>query len=106
MKLETEIKAFAQENGAALVGIASQERLVDAPPSANPNYMLPSARSIISFAIPLDRKIIRDFLSKKEWLALGADQKRTYRKLMIIADKLAALNSPVHNNWAATSLSR
>ncbi len=87
-KLEAEVKSIARENGAALVGIGSRERLVGAPPSVDPDYILPSARSIISFAIPLDRKIIRDFLSKKRWLAAGVDRKNIYQKLYTITDRL------------------
>lgn len=88
-KLEAEIKSIARENGAALVGIGSRERLAGAPPSVDPDYTLPPTRSIISIAIPLDRKLIRDFLSKKTWLGHGADRKRIYQKLYIIADRLA-----------------
>ena len=88
MKLETRIRAIARDNCAALVGIAPRERLTDAPPSAAPDYVLPSTHSIISFAIPLDRKIIRDYLGKREWLAHGADQKRIYQKLYNITDRL------------------
>jgi epoxyqueuosine reductase QueG len=88
MKLEAQIKALVLENGAALVGIAPRERLASAPPSADPDYLLPSTHSIISFAIPLDRKVIRNYLSKREWLAHGADQKRIYQKIYTIADRL------------------
>lgn len=87
--LETQIKAIARENGAALVGIAPKQRLMSAPPSADPNYVLPSTRSVISVAVPLDRNIIRDFLSKKEWLTHGADQKRIYQQLYTITDRLS-----------------
>jgi epoxyqueuosine reductase QueG len=88
MELSSQIKAIARENGAALVGIASRERLAEAPPSADPDYLLPSTRSIISLAIPLDRKIIRDYLSKRDWLAHGNDHKRIYRELYIITERL------------------
>ena len=87
-KLETEIKSIACENGAALVGIGSRERLAGAPPSVDPDYVLPSTRSIISIAIPMDRRRIRDFLSKKEWLVHGADRKNIYQKLYTITDHL------------------
>lgn len=87
-KLEAEIKAVARENGAALVGIGSRERLAGAPPSVDPDYVLPSARSVVSIAIPLDRKIIRDFLSKKTWLTAGDDRKSIYKKLYTITDRL------------------
>jgi Pyruvate/2-oxoacid:ferredoxin oxidoreductase delta subunit len=36
----------------------------------------------------LERKITRDYLAKKEWLAHGADQKRIYQKLYNITDRL------------------
>lgn len=88
-KLETEVKAIARESGAALVGIASRERLTGAPPSVDPSYVLPATRSVITVAIPLDRKLIRDFLSKKDWLAHGADRKRIYQTLYNITDGLA-----------------
>ena len=89
MSLETEIKAMARENGAVLVGIASRDRLDGAPPSADADYLMPSTRSVISVAIPVDRKVIRDFLSKKTWLDYGAEQKRIYQKLYTISDRLA-----------------
>ena len=87
-KLETEIKSIARENGAVLVGIGSRERLAGAPPSVDPDYVLLSTRSVISVAIPLDRRSIRDFLTKKEWLAHGADRKSIYQKLYNITDRL------------------
>ena len=89
MELAKEIKTIAQEYGAALVGIASRERLNSAPPSADPDYLLPTTRSVISFAVPHDRKIIRDYLSKKDWLSFGRDRKLQYQKLYTIADRLA-----------------
>ncbi|MEE8420144.1 MAG: hypothetical protein V3R92_01650, partial [Dehalococcoidales bacterium] len=90
MELSSQVKAIARESGAALVGIASRERLAEAPPSAHPDYLLPATRSVISFAIPLDRKIIRDYLAKKDWLAHGNDHKRLYRELYTIAERLVS----------------
>ena len=58
MTLEMEIKDIARESGAALVGIASRDKLVGAPLSADPSYLLPSTRSIISLAVPQDHRII------------------------------------------------
>jgi len=88
MELSSQVKAIARENGAALVGITSRERLIGAPPSADPDYLLPSTRSVISFVIPLDRKAIRDYLSKRDWLTHGADHKRIYWELYNIAERL------------------
>ncbi len=88
MESGSEIKAIARESGAALVGIAARERLAGAPPSADPDYLLPSTRSVISFAIPLDRKIIRDYLGKRDWLSHGEDHKRIYRELYTVSERL------------------
>ncbi|MFC1915666.1 hypothetical protein ACFLW4_03110, partial [Chloroflexota bacterium] len=88
MELSSQVKAIARESGAALVGIATRERLAAAPPSAHPDYLLPSTRSIISFVIPLDRNVIRDYLSKRDWLSHGNDHKRIYRNLYNVAEHL------------------
>lgn len=88
MTLEMEVKAIACENGAALVGIASRDRLIGAPASADPDYLLPSTHSVISVAIPLDRRVTRDYFSKRHWLGHGADQKRIYQTLYTITDRL------------------
>jgi len=88
-QLESQIKAIARESGAALVGIASRERLYGAPPSADPDYLLPPTRSIISFVLPLDRKLIRKYLTKEDWHSHGAYYKLTYKRIFTIADRLA-----------------
>jgi len=88
VELEAQVRALAQETGAVLFGIASRERLFDAPPSADPDYLLPSTRSVISFAIPLNRKVIREYLGKRDWLSYGAEHKRIYRKLYTIGERL------------------
>ena len=63
LSLEDKIKEVAKEAGAALVGIASKDRLVGNECS-DPTYYLPSAESVIGFAIPLDKEIIRNYLKK------------------------------------------
>jgi len=85
-ELEEQIKNIAREQGAALVGIASHKRLADAPPSGDPCYLLSSARSIISFAIPFDRVKLRGFFSKKDWLSWGIDKKENTQYLYMISD--------------------
>lgn len=87
-QLENQIKNIAQESGAALVGIASRERLRDAPPSGDPDYLLPTTRSIVSFAVPLDGKAIRAFLGKTDWLSHCHDRKSAVQKLYGIGDRL------------------
>ena len=87
-RLENQIKSIAGERGAKLVGIASKQRLYDAPPSGNPDYLLPSTQSIISFAVTLDKKVIRDFISKKDWLSHCEERKQVARSLYNISDRL------------------
>ena len=86
--LENKIKEIARENGAAITGIAFKERLYDSPPSGNPDFLLPSAQSIISFAIPLDKKIMRDFISKRDWLSHNEERKQLAMSLYTIGDRL------------------
>ena len=87
-RTEDIIKQIATENGAALVGIAPRDRLKDAPPSGDAGYVLPATRSVISFAVPLDREMTRDFLSKKDWLSNCADRKRVSQTLYRVTDAI------------------
>ena len=86
--IKDKIKNIAKENGAALVGIASRKRLSDGPPSADPEYVLKNARSVISMAVPLDKKSSRDFLNKKDWLSHCAERKRVAQVLYGIYDRI------------------
>jgi epoxyqueuosine reductase len=107
-ELEKHLKSIALECGANLVGIASRDRLLGCPPSGNPNYLLPSTKSIISFAVKLDKKTIRDFISKRDWLAHCEERKELARSLYGIGDRLVdflksksfeALCVDVNNNY-------
>ena len=107
-QLEKQIKDIALANGAALVGIASRERLSDAPPSGDPGYLLPSARSIISFAVPYDEEALEAFSSKTDWRYFNADKKEKIRQLYVIGDRLVdmlrdkgfeALVVDINNNY-------
>lgn len=53
--------------GACAVGIATLETLEGGPPSADLSYVLPKAKSAISFALPLDQSLIPPFLMKKDF---------------------------------------
>ena len=106
--LEDKLKSIAKESGAALVGIASKDRLLDSPPSADPTYLLPSAQSIISFAVTLDKKTVRDFMRKKDWLSHCEERKQIAQALYAIGDRLVeylkglgheALNVDLNNNY-------
>ena len=60
--IETRMKSLALSLGANLVGITTTKALSDGPPSADPRYLLPSANSVISFALSLDRDFVQDFI--------------------------------------------
>ncbi len=104
----TNLKSLAKSCGADLIGVASRAILTDGPPSADPRYLLPSANSVISFAVSLDTDLARDFISKKEWKAHCDDRKKIAQKLYRIGDALVAklrsegheaVNVDLNNNY-------
>lgn len=66
MSLNRLIEEFLRERGAIAVGFANRETLAGGPPSADITYRLASARSAVSFAMPLNRDYIRAFLAKED----------------------------------------
>ena len=88
LNIEDHVKRIAIDHGATVVGIGSRERLSNAPPSADPGYLLPSTRSVISFAIPYDRESLRAYFSKKDWRTFGDGQKSILKTLYGINDIL------------------
>ena len=54
------------EGLACAVGIATTETLAGGPPTADISYVLPEAKSAVSFAIALDQNLIAPFLSKED----------------------------------------
>jgi epoxyqueuosine reductase QueG len=64
-RIEEEIREFLTERGAIKVGFATLDSLAGGPPSADLTYVLPEARSAVSFALPLDLDKIRATLAKK-----------------------------------------
>ncbi|GAI53688.1 unnamed protein product, partial [marine sediment metagenome] len=59
--------------GACAAGIVTLETLEGGPPSADLSYVLPKAKSAISFALPLDQSLIPPFLMKKDFLSHKRD---------------------------------
>jgi epoxyqueuosine reductase len=105
---ETELKSLAISLGADLVGITSKKVLVGAPLSSDPCYLLPSANSVISFAVSLDGDIVKDFISKKKWQPHCDNRKAIAQKLYRIGDALVdklrskgneAINVDINNNY-------
>ena len=69
-KLSRIVREYVIIEGACTAGIATIQTLSDGPPSSDLTYVLPKARSAISFAVALDQSVIPPYLMKKEWLAL------------------------------------
>lgn len=86
--LTERLKTTTHKTGAALVGIAPQERLADAPPSGDPRYVLPSTQSIIAFGIPYDQAALTDFFTKTSWRPFNFDKKAITLRLYVIGDRL------------------
>ncbi len=86
--LEDEIKEVAKKAGAAAVGITSKERLIDC---SDPTYILPNAESVIGFIVPIDKKIIRNFLQKTDFSAqkaMSLTEGETYHKIEDIGNAI------------------
>jgi ferredoxin len=106
--VETKLKSLALSQGADLVGITSKDVLADGPPSADPCYLLPTANSVVSFAVSLDIEIVDDFISKKTWRPHCENRKAVVQKLYRIGDALVehlrsegydAVNVDMNNNY-------
>ncbi|MFH1149233.1 MAG: epoxyqueuosine reductase [Actinomycetota bacterium] len=84
-----QIEAFLLERGALKVGFATVETLAGGPPSSDLSYVLPGARSAVSFALPLDREKIRRFLAKESHAEHERDNFDTNVRSSRLAKELA-----------------
>lgn len=85
--MEDRIRNFLFDQNVDVVGMAGPERL-DGPPSLDPTYTMRGARSIISFAMPMNVDAIYDFLSKKNPVTHNTDQLIANQKIHHIAQRL------------------
>ncbi len=106
--LEKNLKSLAVNLGADLVGITSTELLANSPPSADPRYLLPSANSVISFAVSLDEELAQGFISKRNWRSHCENRKVIGQILYGVGDMLTdqlrsdgheAINVDLNNNY-------
>jgi epoxyqueuosine reductase QueG len=67
---------FVMEEGACAAGIATVETLAGGPPSTDLAYVLPAARSAVSFAVALDQALVGPFLRKEDRLSHERDNIR------------------------------
>ncbi len=56
---------FVKSQGACVAGVATTETLAGGPPSTDLEYVLPDARSAVTFAVPFDPEKIEPYLSKE-----------------------------------------
>jgi epoxyqueuosine reductase QueG len=71
--LTEQIREIVRSYGGARMGITTRETLAGGPPSADLTYILPEAKSAVTFALPLNRKFIRPFLAKEDRLSHERD---------------------------------
>ncbi len=76
---------FVMCDGACAAGVATVETLAGGPPSVDISYVLPEARSVICFALPLDQSLIPPYLAKKDRLSY----ERNYNHTTFLASGMA-----------------
>ncbi len=59
--------------GACAVGVSTKETLAGGPPSTDLEYILPGAKSAVTFAVPFDQTKIDPYLGKEDFLGHNAD---------------------------------
>jgi epoxyqueuosine reductase QueG len=64
-KITGRVKDLARCYGASVVGIVTTEMLAGGPPSTDLTYVLPNAKSAVSFAVALDQKFIDPWFNKE-----------------------------------------
>jgi epoxyqueuosine reductase QueG len=66
-------RKFLMVQGACAVGICTKETLAGGPPSTDLEYVLPGARSAVTFAVPMDQQKIERYLAKESHAEHQAD---------------------------------
>jgi len=90
-RLKEEITSIARQMGIDKIGFTTKERLQDAPPSADLEYLLPGAKSAISLCIAFDKAVIRPYLSKQDMWAHNTNHKAAYFKLKLVKQTIQRL---------------
>ena len=80
---------FVECDGACAAGIATVETLEGGPPTADLTYVLPNAKSAVSFAVALNQDLIPPFLSKESRLPHEKDNIRANALVTGIAVQLS-----------------
>ncbi len=88
--LTEKAKTFVKNCGASAVGITTLETLEGGPPSTDLEYVLPGAKSAVTFALPLDQDKIRDYLAKQDRDGHQVDYNDTNTMATGVASQLAS----------------
>jgi epoxyqueuosine reductase QueG len=64
--LREEVIDWLETQGAIAVGISTKETLAGGPPSTDLEYVLPGAKSAVTFAVPFDQEKIERYLAKRD----------------------------------------
>jgi epoxyqueuosine reductase QueG len=89
-KMTGRIKELAKCLGATAVGISSPETLSGGPPSVDLSYVLPGAKSAVSFLVPLNQSYIEPYLQKNDRRSHELDNVRTNTLASGISFEIAA----------------
>lgn len=87
--IEDRIKEVALSSGADTCGIASVERMLDGPPSADPTYVMKEAQSVIAYTIAYDDDILADFMAKRSFVPFVKHKKELEIRLYTVGDAIA-----------------
>jgi epoxyqueuosine reductase QueG len=95
---------FVMTQGASVAGVSTTETLAGGPPSTELEYVLPGARSAVTFAVPMDQEKIERYLSKQDHAGHQDDNFRTNLVATGIAVWLAAyLDQHGHPSFAVAA---
>ena len=88
-ELENEIRQFLSDRGAIKVGFATLETMAGGPPSSDLTYVLPEAKSAISFALALDLEKTEATLAKESHSAFEKNNIEVNIKATVLSVELA-----------------
>lgn len=89
-KLTNRIKELAKCLGASAVGVSNMETLAGGPPSVDLSYVLPNAKSAVSFLVPLNQSYIEPYLQKKNHRSHEMDHIQTNSLVTGISFEIAS----------------
>ena len=76
-KLTGRVMELARCYGVGAVGVVTSKMLAGAPPSTDLTYVLPDAKSAVSFSLPLDQSLIEPWFNKQDHSAHFQNNIRT-----------------------------